>query len=73
MVTIYSKPSCIQCTATYHAFKKRGVEFKIVDVNVDSDAYSYIVSLGYRQLPVVVVGEEQHWAGFRPDMISKVH
>lgn len=71
MVKIYSKPSCMQCTATYRAFDKRGVAYEVVDVNADSEAYSYIVGLGYRQLPVVVAGEE-HWAGFRPDMISRV-
>lgn len=71
MVTIYSKPSCMQCTATYRAFEKRGIVFNIKDVEADGDARSYVMGLGYRQLPVVVAGEK-HWAGFRPDMISQV-
>jgi len=71
MVRIYSKPSCMQCTATYRALDKRGVAYEIVDINANSEAYSYIIQLGYRQLPVVVAGET-HWAGFRPDMISKI-
>ncbi|HAZ98329.1 MAG TPA: NrdH-redoxin, partial [Halomonas sp.] len=32
-------------------------------------AQAEVEALGYRQLPVVVVGEE-HWSGFRPDRIQ---
>ncbi|KAA6205651.1 MAG: glutaredoxin-like protein NrdH [Candidatus Tokpelaia sp.] len=71
MVTIYSKSSCMQCTATYRAFEKRGIAFKIIDIAANSEAYSFITGLGYRQLPVVVAGEK-HWAGFRPDIISRL-
>jgi glutaredoxin len=35
----------------------------------DAAAYELVQGLGYRQVPVVIAGE-QHWAGFRPDMIS---
>lgn len=71
MVTIYSKSACMQCAATYRAFEKRGIAFNIKDVEADSAAYSYVAGLGYRQLPVVVVGDK-HWAGFRPDMIRQI-
>ena len=68
-ITVYSKPACVQCTATTRALDRQGLDYDIVDVSADADAFALVQSLGYRQVPVVVAGG-QHWAGFRPDMIS---
>ncbi|MGO6697236.1 glutaredoxin-like protein NrdH [Rhizobium johnstonii] len=68
-ITVYSKPACVQCTATYRALDRLGVDYEIVDISEDAEALDRVRSLGYMQAPVVIAGE-QHWAGFRPDMIS---
>jgi glutaredoxin-like protein NrdH len=68
-VTVYSKPACVQCTATTRALDRHGIDYTIIDVSEDMNAYDLVQGLGYRQVPVVVAGET-HWAGFRPDMIS---
>ncbi|HWT58644.1 MAG TPA: glutaredoxin-like protein NrdH [Rhizobium sp.] len=68
-VTVYSKPACVQCTATYRALDRLGVDYDIVDLSEDAEALDRVRSLGYMQAPVVIAGE-RHWAGFRPDMIS---
>ena len=68
-ITVYSKPACVQCTATYRALDRLGVDYDIVDISQDAEALDRVRSLGYMQAPVVIAGE-QHWAGFRPDMIS---
>ncbi|ENN93303.1 glutaredoxin-like protein NrdH [Bartonella bovis] len=68
-ITIYSKPSCVQCNATYRAFDAKGINYRVVDISRDKQAYNFIQSLGYRQVPVVVCGKN-HWSGFRPDMIN---
>lgn len=70
-ITVYSKPRCVQCDATYRALDRSGTPYRKVDVSVDSDALQYILSLGYQQAPVVVAGDK-HWSGFRPDMIQVV-
>ncbi|MCU1475913.1 MAG: nrdH, partial [Subtercola sp.] len=31
-ITVYTKPSCVQCTATYRALENKGLEFEIFDV-----------------------------------------
>lgn len=67
-ITVYSKPSCVQCTATTRALDRKGVQYSVVDITADEGAYSRVSAMGYRQVPVVVAGD-QHWAGFRPDMI----
>lgn len=70
-ITVYSKPACVQCTATTRALDARGVSYEIVDLTQDAAAMELVQGLGYRQVPVVMAGEE-HWAGFRPDMIGRL-
>lgn len=68
-IVVYSKPACVQCTATTRALDRQGMEYDVIDISNDQDALELVQSLGYRQVPVVIAGEK-HWAGFRPDMIS---
>ena len=37
-VTVYTKPACVQCTATYRALDKAGLDYSIVDISLDTDA-----------------------------------
>jgi glutaredoxin-like protein NrdH len=69
-ITVYTKPACVQCNATYRALDKLvGVAYHKVDITQDAGARDYIMALGYLQAPVVVAGT-QHWSGFRPDRIK---
>ena len=70
-ITVYSKPACVQCTATTRALDAKGLTYDLIDLTQDSIAMQKVTALGYRQAPVVIVGEE-HWAGFRPDMIGRL-
>lgn len=75
MITVYSKPNCPQCMATYRKLKSLNLPYKSVDVTQDAEALAFIRALGYQQAPVVVVreGEEvkKHWSSFRPDLLKK--
>ena len=68
-VTVYSKPSCVQCNATYRALDNKGINYRVIDVTADDAAAEYVKGLGYMQAPVVVTDDE-HWSGFRPDKIE---
>lgn len=70
-VTVYSKPGCVQCTATTRALDAKAIRYDVIDLAADDEAMTFIVSLGYRQAPVVVA-DDQHWSGFRPDMIDQL-
>lgn len=70
-ITVYSKPSCVQCNATYRALEKGGIEYRIIDITEDEEARNYIKGLGYLQVPVVIAGNE-HWSGFRPDRVKAI-
>ena len=68
-VTVYSKPACVQCDATYRALDKIDADYTVVDISEDADARDYVMSLGHLQAPVVIVDGE-HWSGYRPDRIK---
>ncbi|MGC7304309.1 redoxin NrdH [Mycobacteroides abscessus subsp. abscessus] len=69
IITVYTKPACVQCNATYKALAKQGIEYNLVDITESPEAREYVMALGYLQAPVVVAGDE-HWSGFRPDRIK---
>lgn len=68
-ITVYSKPACVQCTATYRDLKNRGLDYEVVDITSDDAAYEMVTGLGYQQAPVVVT-DNDHWSGYRPDKIA---
>ena len=68
-VTVYTKPGCVQCTATFKALDKIGAVYEKVDVTENADAHDYVMSLGYLQVPVVIT-PAGHFGGFRPDRIK---
>lgn len=70
MVTVLSKPSCVQCNATYRALDSQGVEYTVVDMTQDVAALEKAKSLGYAQAPVVIAPDGSHWSGFDPDRIK---
>ncbi len=46
-----------------------GVHYQTIDITIDAEARDYVMALGYLQAPVVVA-EDTHWGGFRPDRIK---
>ncbi|HLR96983.1 MAG TPA: glutaredoxin-like protein NrdH [Jiangellaceae bacterium] len=70
-ITVYSKPSCVQCDATKRALNKADIPYDVVDITQDARAFEQVKSLGYTQAPVVVT-EQDHWSGFRPDKVREL-
>jgi glutaredoxin-like protein NrdH len=68
-VTVYTKPSCVQCDATKRTLDKLGVAYEAIDVTVNEDAYTMLVEKGFRAMPVVNAGDEW-WSGFNPEKIN---
>ena len=68
-ITVFSKPACVQCDATYRALNKYGLEYEVVDISADPEALETVKALGYQQAPLVLA-DGDHWAGFRPDKIK---
>lgn len=71
-VTVYSTPNCSRCKVTYMALDRAGVPYTPVDVSQDEGARAYVEDLGYTEAPVVVVDDDNHWSGYRPEQIARV-
>lgn len=68
MITVYTTPNCQPCRMTKRALDQRGIPYMAYDITENHDAFAAVESLGYRELPVVVAGDD-HWSGFRPDKL----
>lgn len=68
-ITVYSKPNCVQCNATYRALDRASLPYETVDISLDAEALEQVKSLGYVQAPVVMAAGD-HWSGYRPDKIK---
>lgn len=71
MVTVYTKPACVQCNATYRALDKKGIAYNSVDITQDAEAYDRLLALGYQQAPVVTAPTGD-WSGFKPEKIDEL-
>lgn len=71
-LVVYSKPSCVQCTATYRALDAKNIPYRVVDLTESDAAMEYVKELGYAQAPVVVVDDQDHWSGFNPIEIDRI-
>ena len=72
-ITVYSKPACVACDATYRKLDKHGIEYNSVNI---MEALPFVRGLdpSYAQAPVVLVefadGTSAHWSGYRPSSIE---
>lgn len=72
-ITVYSTPHCMQCKMTYVALDAKEIPYTVVDLRENPAALEYVTGeLGYTQAPIVVVSDDDHWSGFRPDMIERI-
>ena len=80
-VTIYTKPACVQCTATKRLAGKLGLPYSSIDVEAVPEAAEMLRARGFAALPVVIVddvapdgavSEVESWSGFRADAVRRV-
>ena len=68
-VIVYTLPECVQCDMTKKYLEKNNIQYSTVDLNEDKETSDKIAELGYKQAPIVVYNNF-HWSGFRPDKIT---
>lgn len=71
-LTIYVKPSCIQCTATFRAMDKIGLEYNVIQLVEGSDEMKKVKDWGYLHAPIVDTPYGDHWSGFLPPLIEQL-
>lgn len=71
MVTIYTQDPCQPCRMTKAQFEKKGIVFQEIPIGQNPEARDAVLALGYMTAPVIVT-ENGHWGGFRPDKIAEL-
>lgn len=70
MVTLYTKPQCPQCDFTKRKLTDLGIPYEVFDITENPFARGFAQALGYKSAPVVVVSNDVHWSGYRPDRLN---
>lgn len=75
MLTVYSKPRCMQCEFTKIWLTKNNIEFETVDIEANPGALDLLRHYGWRTLQVVAIDDElsdesKAWAGFQVDRLE---
>ena len=77
MLTVYSKPRCMQCEMTKIWLNQNKLEFQSVDIEANPGAFELLKHYGWKTLPVVVIDDEfedpkKAWAGFQVDRLERL-
>ncbi len=75
MLTVYSKPRCMQCEMTKMWLSQNKIEFENVDIEANPGAFELLIHYGWQTLPVVAIDDElsdetKTWAGFQIDKLE---
>ena len=75
MLTVYSKPRCMQCEMTKMWLSQNKIEFENVDIEANPGAFELLKHYGYSSLPVVAIDDEisdnsKSWSGFQIDKLE---
>ena len=75
MITVYSKPRCMQCEMTKMWLNQNNIEFENVDIEVNPGALELLRYYGWQTLPVVTLDDElgdktKTWAGFQIEKLE---
>lgn len=62
-VTVYTKLGCPACENTFQFLRNNNIDYLKIDVETNPDQREVVVSMGYRQLPVVTLENGDSWSG----------
>ena len=77
MLTVYSKPRCMQCEMTKMWLTQNIIPFEVVDIEANPGAFELLKHYGWKTLPVVVIDDEfedpnKTWMGFQVDKLERL-
>lgn len=75
MITVYSKPRCMQCEMTKMWLTQNKIPFETVDTEANPEALELLSHYGWQTLPVVAIDDEisdnsKSWSGFQIDNLE---
>jgi glutaredoxin-like protein NrdH len=70
-ITVYTAgPGCQPCNLTRRHLDRRGLLYTEVPIGSDDNITEAALYLGLRSAPIVCVGIDECWDGYRPDRID---
>lgn len=72
MITVFTKPNCVQCDRTKKLLDKEKIPYIAIDITEDAPAAARLRSIGVRTMPFVVTPDDE-WSGFRPDKLRSIN
>ena len=77
MLTVYSKPRCMDCMYTKMYLDQNKIEYENVDIEANPGAFELLKHYGFTSLPVVVIDDEfndpnKTWTGFKVDKLEEL-
>jgi glutaredoxin-like protein NrdH len=72
LITVYSKPRCVQCTAVKRAFEKAGAAFEEKNILEHPDKLEEFLAAGLTSAPIVEADGHKTFAGFNPDAVKAI-
>ena len=75
MLTVYSKPNCIQSEMTKMWLTQNKIPFETIDIVSNPEALELLSHYGWQTLPVVAIDDEisdnsKSWSGFQIDKLE---
>lgn len=75
MISVYSKPKCMQCEMTKMWLTQNKISFETVDTEANPEALELLSHYGWQTLPVVAIDDEisdnsKSWSGFQIDKLE---
>lgn len=75
-ITVYTKPSCVQCTATKRWLDRRQVPYEEAAVDKSPAILEEAQRAGISQAPIVRLSDQNEqtlamWGGFNPTLLGK--
>lgn len=72
-ITVFTTgPTCQMCRTTKMALKRRGIPFEEVRLDENPELADKVRELGFTMAPVVLIGDEDVWEGFRSEAIDQL-
>ncbi|MDO5047676.1 MAG: glutaredoxin family protein [Anaerococcus sp.] len=71
-IKIYTSSSCVFCKAAKQYFDEKNINYEELNVDTNKEAVEYLVSKGYRGVPVINIDGEDIVGFDKPAIESKL-
>lgn len=73
MITVYTKPACVQCDMTRKFLDNAGLEYSVEDITSPENRaqLEYFLVEGYLAAPIVVT-DRKTWSGYQIDNLKEL-